>query len=330
MIDELKLDVEHAEAIVEKGIEFEVYEGNMPDTDSDKVEAAHEIVSFAIDAWVNDEVRPDSDNEKVAAAGEQIVEIFEYAGITATNKGKITFGKLPEFADDEDGEGDGEAEGEAAFEVDDIIEDYSEMNGKQRLAALEEVMGDEGEGLYEEQVAQLLEYENEQEKPSAKVVEFLTEIINDTEGDDDEADEEADTGDDDTEAEAGDDSDEEEEGGEPMEGYDEATIAEIKAALTEAVQDEEDPLEASQVEYVIEYEKANKNRSSFIKWLDNLLSEMGEGDGEEEAEEEAKPAKKTGKAKTTKADSNGSVTITLTRDEILAALSEGEVTIEVG
>jgi len=321
VIDELKLDVEHAEAIVEKGIEFEVYTDPMPDTDKDKVEAAHEIVSFAIDAWVNDEVRPDSDNEKVASAGAQIVEIFEYAGITATSKGKITFGELPEFEGGEEDE-DAEGDGEAAFDVDDTIEDYSEMNGKQRLAAVQEVMSDDGEGLYEEQVKGLLEYENEQEKPNAKLVEFLEGVIDDSDDDEDaEGDE-----DDDTTAEGDGD---EEEGGEPYEGYDKATVAEIKEALTEAAQDEDDPLEAGQLEYVIEYEEANKKRATFVKWLKKMLDEMGEGDddGEAEAEEEKPAAKKT--TKKTTVSTNGSSSITLTRDQILAALSEGEVTIEV-
>ena len=330
VIDELKLDVEHAEAIVEKGIEFEVYTDSMPDSDGDKVEAAHEIVSFAIDAWVNDEVRPDSDNEKVAQAGAQIQEIFEYAGITAQKNGKIKFGPLPEF------EGDGEEEeeevdGEAvAFDVDDIIEDYSEMNGKQRLAAVEEVMGDEGEGLYEEQVAQLLEYEQEQEKPNAKLVEFLEGVINEEEDGEEEAEEEEEEEAEEPEAEG---DGEEEEGGEPFEGYDEAKIAEIKAALTEAAQDEDEPLEASQVQYVIDYEKENKNRGTFLKWLGELLSEIENAGGEEEPEEPAteptKTPKGTKRATSTRktADNNGSGTVTLTRDEILTALSEGEVTV---
>jgi hypothetical protein len=325
MIDELKLDADHAEAIVEKGIEFEVYTDDMPDSDADKMEAAHEIVSFAIDAWVNDEVRPDSDKPKVAAAGAQIVEIFEYAGITADKKGKIKFGPLPEFEGAED-EGNGEVvDGDVAFDVDDIIDDYSEMNGKQRLAALEEVMSDDGDGLYEEQVKQLLEYENEQEKPSTKVVEYLKSTIEDDgegegEGDGEEPEAEAE--------EAGEDGAEE---GEPMEGYDEATIKDIKEALVTAAQDEEDPLEPGQVEYVIAYEKANKNRSSFLKWLGELYDEMQEaGDGEgEEPEAAEEPVTTKAKVGAKKAATNGSSTLTLTRDQILAALSDGEVEIEV-
>lgn len=318
MIDELKLDSDHAEAIVEKGIEFEVYTDGMPDSDADKMEAAHEIVAFAIDAWVTDGLRPDSDDEKIATAAGQIVEIFEYAGITATSKGKISYGPLPEFADGEEDGDESDGEDEVAFDIDDVITDYSEMNGKQRLAAVEEVMGEGGDGLYEDQVAQLLEYENGQEKPSPKVVAFLESVINDD--DDDDAEGEGDE-DGDAEAEGADDSDEEE-GGEPFEGYDEATIKVIKDSLTEAAQDEDEPLEVSQIDYVIDYEKANKNRQTFLKWLSELRAEMEGADAP--AEEEPKKATKS----TVKASTNGTGSVTLTRDQILAALSDGEVTIE--
>lgn len=83
---------------------------------------------------------------------------------------------------------------------------------------------------------------------------------------------------------------------EPFEGYDESKVSEIKSLLTEAANDEEEPLAVGQVQAVIDYEEANSNRAPLIKWLGALLEEIEESE-EEEAEEEEAPAAKTKPAK---------------------------------
>ena len=332
MVDDLKLDVEHAEAIVELGIDMEVYNDKMPDSSKDKIEAAHEIVALTIDAWTTDEVRPDSDNPQVAAVGKQMMEIFEWAGITPDKNGKLKFGPLPEIEDAESEEED-EDEGtgdETAFNVDDLIEGYSELNGVNRLAALEEAMADDGDGLYEEDVQALLEYEQELEKPNKKVIAFLEELLaEDEEGDEDEDGEEQEDEDEDETAAEGDedeaeqDEDEEgedEESDEPFDGYDDSKISDIKETLISAAQDEDEPLEAEQLEYVISYEKSNRNRSTLLKWMQELLDDLTSDQEPDEAEQEEAAEQPQAKQRGRKrAAANGEVS----EDDLLSLVPAG-------
>jgi hypothetical protein len=166
MIDELKLDVEHAEALIEAGIEFEVFTEEMPDSDADKIEAAHEIVAMAIDSWVDDEVRPDAEDEQTAAAGEQIKTILDIAGIEIDEGNAIEFGELPELVDEE-----GE-DGEVAFSIDDIIDGYDGMKVAEITAAMNDLDDDD--------IEQVKEYEKTEGRKRAAILKF---VPDDAEGD---------------------------------------------------------------------------------------------------------------------------------------------------
>lgn len=141
---------------------------------------------------------------------------------------------------------------------------------------------------------------------------------------------------------------------EPWEGYDDASLAQVKKALRSAAKDEDEPLEADQVEYVIAYEKANEGREKLLDYLNELLEELGgESEEEEPEEEEEKPkrgGRRGGRSKASsdpddstdaedakerddekesrrgrgKKESSGLV---LTREQILEALETGEVTL---
>ena len=45
-VEQLKLDDEHATAIVELGIEYEAYESDLPKTKKDRLAAAQEVITF--------------------------------------------------------------------------------------------------------------------------------------------------------------------------------------------------------------------------------------------------------------------------------------------
>lgn len=371
MIDELELDAEHAEAIVEAGIEFEVHTEDMPDSDADKIEAAHDIVAMAIDSWVDDEVRPDSDDKQVAEAGEQIKQILDIAGIEIDDDGGIEYGELPQLVDDEgDGDtsddGDGDGDGETPFDINDIIDNYDDLKvgdvveamqglddddieavkeyekeeGRKRKAILnfepedEPVDGDaeeEGEGVDLDALErkELIAFAKENDvklAPRGKSDDEIRAIIAEALGGED------DTSDDDGDGDGdGDD-------GEPWEGYDELAVKDIKEGLTDAANDEDEPLTVEQAETVVAYEEANKNRPSLVKWLKALRDEIaeagdGDGDGDEPADDgEAGEAVDEAVAKDDRKDGRKAKAgkFVLTREMVLEALSEGEVRIDIG
>lgn len=392
MIDELELDVEHAEAIVAAGIEFEVYTEDMPDSDADKIEAAHDIVAMAIDSWVDDEVRPDNDDEQIASAGEQIKQILDTAGIEIDENDEVTYGELPEFEDDDDGEGVDLAEldrkqmiayakendfglkprgksddeirefiaekmgvtsdddDEAPFAIDDVIEGYDDMNVKDIVEALAD--------LEDEEIEQVKEYEKTEGRKRKQILNFEPD---DGEPDGDEDGDEVDLAelsrkelvalnkehklgittrglDDDalraaiaeqmgatSDDEDGDD--DEGESGEPWDGYEGATVKDIKEGL-EAAKDDEDPLTVEQVDYVIQYEEAReKPRPSLVKWLKALAAELGAPDSDDDAGEDVDNAVAKDDRKDARKAKAG--TIVVTRDQILEALAKGKVTIDL-
>jgi hypothetical protein len=175
MIDELELSEAHAEAIIEKAIKFEVYTDEMPDTKKDKIAAAHEIVAFAIDSWVDDDVRPDAKDKNVAKAGKQIEEIFEIAGVEIDDDNEITYNDPPELegdGDDDDNDGDGEA-----FDIDSVIDGYAELTPATRIKKIKALELDpEDEDDYNQLVA-IAEWEEAQDEPSSRVLNYLNELV---------------------------------------------------------------------------------------------------------------------------------------------------------
>src|SRR5580765_9029093 len=164
----------------------------------------------------------------------------------------------------------------------------------------------------------IAEWENEQDKPSSRVLNYIEEALGSEEEESADAEE-----------------DEDEATDEPWDGYDASSAVEIKKVLTAQAKDEENPLTAEQVEYVLEYEKGREKpppRKRVITFCEELLAQFEADDNgeDEEPEEEEKPKRRgRGKAapKAEAAASNG--TITLTRAQILEALESGTVTIEV-
>jgi transcriptional regulator with XRE-family HTH domain len=314
--EQVKLDVEHAEAIIELGIKYGAAEiEEVPDSKKDKIAAANEIIAFSIDAYTKDGMTPDDDDPEIAESGEQILEILELGGITIDDDGDVVFGELPDLDDDgeEDEESD-DGEDEAPFDPDDYIEGYTELSVSSKVKAIKALDAeDEDDVATMEAIA---EWENEQDKPSARVLNLIEETLG-AEEEEESADAEGDA----TE--------------EPWDGYDKSSAVEIKKVLTAQLEDEDEPLTAEQVEYVLEYERNREKpppRKRIITFCEELLEQFANGDAEEAEEEDEKPkgglaAARAKRAKGTAAASNG--VITLTREQILEALSEGEVTIEV-
>lgn len=376
MIDELELPVANAELIIEKAIEAGVYSDDMPESDKDKIEAAHEQLSFMIDSVKDDDVTPDNEDPDIAKAAKQIYEIFEIAGIeVAEKKGKnvIVFGEVPEVQDEDDDEEDD-------FDPDSVISGYAKKSATaivkkfesgdidaDDIEKVQEWEKEEGKGReqivdWEPEESEDEDEEDEDEGMTRADLDDLSrtdlkKLIKDNElditvkksWDDDELRDKIaeaaglEAGDDDEEDED-EESEDEAEGGEdkPWDEYDDETVKSIKEAVEAAQEDEDEPLEAEQVEAVIAYEKANKNRASLVKWLEakkEELSEEGDDSSDDEEEEEEaedeKPAKKTSKKSSKKEEpeeedeDEGVTSITLTRDQILTALTEGEVEIEV-
>ena len=309
-LEGLKLSQDQAEAIVEKGIEYGAYSDEMPDSKKAILAAADEIVAFSVDAYVNDEIRSDDDDPQVAESGEQIEEILEMAGVEIDDDGTVTYGEPAEAeGGDDDSSDDGD---DAPFDPDDYIEGYSELSVVTKLKKVRELNADDDDDAAVLQA--IMDWENEQEKPSSRVLTYIEEVLGTEEGE--------------PEAEG------EEEGEateEPWEGYDKASAVDIKKVLTDARKDEDDPLSADQVQYVLDYEQSREKpppRKRIIDFCTALLEEMQEGDnGDDEPEE--KPKRGRGKGKKTEAAASNNGAITITRDQILAALAEGEVQIEV-
>jgi hypothetical protein len=298
-LEGLKLSEDQAEAIIEKGIEYGAYSDEMPDTKKAKLAAADEIVAFSVDAYVNDEIRSDDDDPQVAESGEQIEEILELAGVEIDEDGTVTFGEPPENGGSSDKGGD-----DAPFDPDDYIEGYSELSVVTKLKKVRELNPEDDDDAAILQA--IADWENEQEKPSSRVLSYIEETLGEPEPEPEPAGEATD---------------------EPWDGYDKASAVDIKKILTEARTDEEDPLSIDQVQYVLDYEQGREKpppRKRVIDFCTTLLEEMAEGGKED------KPKRGRGRGPAKKEEpavSNG--VITLTREQILTALDSGEVTIEV-
>ena len=334
-LEDLKLSEEQAEAIVELGIKYGAYSDDMPDTKKEKLAAADEIVSFSIDAYINDGITSEDDDEGVAESGRQIEEIMELAGVSIED-GTPVFNDPPEPEDaedadegeDEDDEDDvdededEEEDDEEPFNPNDYIEGYSELSVVTKLKKVKELdASDDDDAAVLEAIS---EWENEQEKPSSRILNYIDEAL----GEDEDKDEEPEA----EEEEAGSADSEDQE--EPWDGYDKATASQVKEVLQEAADDKDEPLSREQVEYVLDYERSREKpppRKRIIDFCNALLDQIDNG-GDEEPEAEAEPEEKPKRGRPSKKDkavaaNNG--TITITREQILQALTNGEVQITV-
>lgn len=348
-VPEVNLSASTATKLIKLAIKHEAYSDSVPKTTKDKIEAAQEIIAFCIDAWFTDKIRPDSDDSETAEAGEQIVELLAIAGIEIDDDDDIIYegsdseedegdeddedsddddentvweedelialntadfravaeefevelpdGKLgsrikrnaiaeilaAQDSDDEDEDGDDEA----PVSIDDYIDGYDDLSPVAKIKAIKKLDLDEDDDDDQAVLSAIRDYEGEQDKPTSRVMNFIDELIGEV-----------------------DDEDEEEDSEEPIEGYDEASVKEIKETLESAV--EEDELTAENLEMIVEYEKENKNRTALIKWMNAI--EVDSDDDEEEAE----PApKKRGKksAKTSDPDDSDEVDVAALLDD---------------
>jgi hypothetical protein len=311
-LEDLKLSEAQAEAVIEKAIEYEAYGDPMPDTKKEKLAAADEIVAFAIDAYVNDDITSDDDDPEVARSGEQIEELMELAGVSIDD-GEPVFGDAPEAeGEDEDGDDEPEGEGEEGpFDPDDYIEGYTDMSVALKLKTLKKLDADDDEdaGLLED----IADWENEQDKPNSRVLHYIDETLGEPEDAEADADEDEDADDaDEPEAEGDED-------GEPWEGYDKATAAQIKQVLTDAAADEDEPLSREQVEYVLDYEQSREKpppRKRIIDFCTALIEQFDNGDdGDDEPEPEPKRGRGRAK-KAAKAEDDGMLMISLNGEEL--------------
>lgn len=334
-LEKLVLDVDHAEALIERAIELEAHDKEMPTDKKGKFESANEIVAFCLDLWINHGIRPDDDEEDAATAAEEAIELLEIVGITVDDDNNVTYGELPEFededddesaeegedddedeedeeADDDDGDDDedGEDDDEAAFEPDDYLEGYSELSVKSKIATLTDLdLDDEDtQGV----LFALYEWEAAQDKPSGRVMNWLDENgfgEEEAEGDDAEDDEDAEDESDEDEQDEDDDEaeDDEEEAGEPWEGYDVLTAVQIKEQINEwlASDDEDDELSVEDLQAIADYEAAREKPApkkrvlTFIQALIDAAESEDDEDGDDDEDEEPEP-KKRGRPKGSK------------------------------
>lgn len=349
MLDELELNNAQAKKIVKLAIEQGAYEHDMPTDRKKLMEAAHASVAFCIDAWQNDGIRPDDDDEEVAEGAKAVLEIFEIAGIEADEDGSIEFnGSDDDDDDDSDADDDNGDDDEGPFDPDDYIEGYSELTAKSKIAAINDL--DEDDEDYYPLLEAIKEWEEEQDKPSSRVLSIVEEIL-------EEASEESGDDDDDSDDSDDDDADDDgdgEDGDEPWEGYDSLTAKAICDALKDAAKDEDEPLTLEQLEYVEEYESnREKPLKRVLTLIEKLKEQVGEGDDDSDDDDAEEPkARKRGRRGSKDPDDDDAVddavdrddereerkgrrkkssgtTITLTREQILEALENGEVEIEV-
>jgi hypothetical protein len=305
-LEGLKLSQDQAEAIVEKGIEYGAYSDEMPDSKKEILAAADEIVAFSVDAYVNDEIRSDDEDPQVAESGAQIEEILEMAGVEIDEDGTVTFGEPEE---EPKGKSGGKSGDDAPFDPDDYIEGYTELSVVTKLKKVKELNPEDSDDAAI--LEALREWENEQEKPSSRVLNYIDETLGEPEP-------EPDNG--------GDANDE------PWDGYDGASAADIRKILKEAREDEDDPLTLDQVQYVLDYEQSREKpppRKRIIDFCTALIEEMGE-DGKEEEKPKRGRGRGAAKKEEPVASNNGAGVIVLTREQILTALDSGEVAIEFG
>jgi hypothetical protein len=192
----------------------------------------------------------------------------------AARKRKIIAEILEAQEENEDEDDEDDDDDESAFEIDDTIEGYDELSPASKVKAIKKLGLDEDDDDDAAVLNAIRDHENEQDKPAGRVITLIDDLIGEVDEDDEDDDDEND---------------------EPIEGYDDASITEIKEALVEAAgeDDEDDRLTTDNIEAIVEYEKENKNRKTFIKWLEGDLTEMLE----EKEEEEEKPAPKKSRGK---------------------------------
>jgi hypothetical protein len=171
VIAELELPEANAEAIIEKAIEFGVYTDDVPKTKKDKLAVAHEIVAFSIDSYVTEGVRPDSEDN--AEAGQQIVEIFNLAGVEVDDDDEINYGTPPDLDDNGNDGGDDEA----PVDIDDIIEGYAELTAATKLKKIKALELDPDDDDDVETLNAIADWEEAQEQPSSRVLAWLEEQL---------------------------------------------------------------------------------------------------------------------------------------------------------
>jgi hypothetical protein len=183
MIDELTVTADQAEQIIKKAIEFEVYTDDVPETAKAKIEEAHEVVSFAIDFW--NQEKPEEGSE----AAQQIQEILDLAGVTITDDGEVDFGDVPDAPESEEEEPEAEAEpeeeeegeadndGEAPFDIDDLIEGYTELTAATKIKKIRALELDPSDDEDYNTLVAIAEFEENQDQPSSRVLDYLNELV---------------------------------------------------------------------------------------------------------------------------------------------------------
>jgi len=308
-LKDLKLDDEHATAVLEKAIEYESYTEDMPSSKRERIKAAGEQIALMIDAWVDDEVTPDNEDEDVAAMGVAIEEIFAIAGVEIDEEGEVSYGEPGEIPEgdeeegEEEGEEDEEEEGdgdEAAFDIEDVIEGYDELSAANRVKSIKKLELDPDDDDDYNTLVGIYEHEEAQEKPSSRVLTYLDDVIPQEEGAGDEEEPEEDEPEEDEDAEEAGDGDGEEDGEweAPWDKYDKQTAQDIKKHLDKLLA--KDELTAEMLQYVIDYESAREKpptRKRIIDHATRLLAvlEETEEEGEEEPEEELEAPPKRSK-----------------------------------
>jgi hypothetical protein len=328
----------NAKKIIKIAIEQEAYDSDMPKSKKERLDAAHEIIAFCIDAWKNDGARPDDDDPEIAEGAKAILDIFELADIEVGDDDEILFPESESDDDDDEDETDDEDEDsddedddeDGPFDPDDYIDGYTELSTKTKLAKIKKLDPEDEDdaGI----LTALKDWEEQQDKPNARVLDALADLIDDEEDEDDDDDEGEEVDgevedDDDDEDDDSDDEEESDDGEEPWPGYDKATAVKVKEVLSSEF--EKENLTEEHIQYVIDYENERPQpRKRIITLCEQLLSQLDEDDDsdDDDDEEDAKPAKKSVKTAAAKASTNGKAEGNF---EIVAQMQSGEIQIVV-
>jgi hypothetical protein len=311
-LKDLELDDAHATAILQKAIEYEAFNEDMPGTKKARISAATDQIALMIDAWTgDDQVNPDNEDPAIAEMGQAIEDIFELAGIEINEEGEVEYVEPSDVddeddedeADEDDNEDDDDGDDEAVVDINDIIEGYDDLSAAAKVKAIKKLELDMAEDEDYNTAVAFYEYEEAQEQPSSRVLTFLDDLLPANDGDSGEEEPEDEDGDEDGEEEA-------EEGGaweQPWTkadgapaDYDKQSAVDVKKYLDKLLAKEE--LTAELVQYVIDYEEQREKptRKRVIDHSTKLLEELdggGEADEPDEEEEQEEAPKRSGRPK---------------------------------
>lgn len=262
----MELKLKTAKLVIKTAKRNDIYEGDMPDSDTEIISEAVQLVEQALEA------------QEGGFENDAIDEIVELVQDEIGDPGDPS-------SDDDNDDTDRAKESEEVYS---IIDDYDDKKVSQIVAALDD--------LDTEDLATIYEYEsnNRDRKSLLSALDAIAEERVGEGGVDDSGDDDDDPAEQEIRAREGDDDDPEPDDNddpapEPWRGYSKRTQAEILKVL--------DRKEDEQLAAAYEFESENKGRKGILNALAKLAEERGAGDepqeGDESGEESTEPKEGT-------------------------------------